>query len=53
LLLDIYGRCRGYRNSGRVSITRSVANWRIAVGRGIGGCPVAIVAETVTQQPHS
>ena len=54
MLLDIYGgRCRGYRNSGRVSITGRVANRRIAVGRGISGRPVTVVAETVTQQSHS
>lgn len=53
MLLDIYGWCRGYRSSGRISISGRISNRRMAIGRGISGRPVAVVAETVTQQSHS
>jgi hypothetical protein len=55
LLLDVYRRrCRGYHDNGRISIAAGCCdNRRIAVGGRISGCPVAEVAQTVTQQSHS
>jgi hypothetical protein len=52
-LLDIYGRSRGCRDRGRVCVTRGIADGGIAIRRRVSGRPVAIIAETVTQQSYS
>ena len=52
-MLDIYGRSRRHRDRGRVCVSRGIAGWRIAIGGRISGCPVVVIAKTITQQPHS
>lgn len=52
-MLDINGRSRGRRDCGRICVSRGIADWRIAIGRWISGCPVAVIAEAITQQSHS
>ena len=52
-MLDINGRSRRRRDCGRIYVSRGIADWRITIGGRISGCPIAVIAEAITQQPHS